>query len=51
MESSNRGISLLRGTFCRLLRHNMFEVHYEDTPMEENYANYKHGADQDDYYW
>lgn len=47
-------------TFCRLfhnfhhfrlLSHNMFEVHYEDTPMEENYANYKHGADQDDYYW
>lgn len=34
-----------------VLGNNMFEVHYEDTPMEENYANYKHGADQDDYYW
>lgn len=30
---------------------NMFEIHYEDTPIEEGYANYTDGADQDDYYW
>lgn len=30
---------------------NMFEIHYEDTPIEEGYTNYKNGADQDDYNW
>ena len=30
---------------------NMFEIHYEDTPIEEGYRNYTDGADQDDYYW
>lgn len=30
---------------------NMFEIHYEDTPIEEGYANYTDGADQNDYYW
>lgn len=30
---------------------NMFEIHYEDTPIEEGYANYTDGADQNDYNW
>lgn len=30
---------------------NMFEIHYEDTPIEEGYKSYSDGADQDDYYW
>lgn len=30
---------------------NMFEIHYEDTPIEEGYKSYSDGADQNDYYW
>lgn len=30
---------------------NFFEAHYEDTPIEEGYKSYKHGSEQDDYYW
>ena len=30
---------------------NFFEAHYEDTPIEEGYTNYKHGSEQDDYNW
>ena len=30
---------------------NFFEAHYEDTPIEEGYKNYKHGSEQDDYNW
>lgn len=30
---------------------NMFEIHYEDTPIEEGYKSYRNGADQDDYNW
>lgn len=30
---------------------NMFEIHYEDTPIEEGYKSYRNGADQEDYNW
>ena len=30
---------------------NMFEIHYEDTPIEEGYRNYSYGSEQDDYNW
>lgn len=30
---------------------NMFEIHYEDTPIEEGYKSYTDGADQNDYNW
>lgn len=30
---------------------NMFEIHYEDTPIEEGYKHYTDGADQNDYNW
>lgn len=30
---------------------NMFEIHYEDTPIEEGYKSYSDGADQNDYNW
>lgn len=30
---------------------NFFEAHYEDTPIEEGYKNYRYGSEQDDYNW
>lgn len=32
-----------------VLGNNHFEVHYEDTPLEENYVEYIFGSEQDDY--
>lgn len=34
-----------------VLGSNMFEIHYEDTPIEEGYKNYEYGDEQDDYNW
>jgi hypothetical protein len=30
---------------------NYFDVHYEDTPIEDDYKSYNYGSEQDDYYW
>lgn len=30
---------------------NSFDLHYEDTEIEEDYINYSHGSEQDDYNW
>lgn len=34
-----------------VMGNNYFDVHYEDTPIEDDYKSYNYGSEQDDYNW
>ena len=34
-----------------VMGNNYFDVHYEDTPIAEDYISYNYGSEQDDYNW